>query len=139
MKGDGTAGEALARAAAQTGKLSADGWSAVLFALQESGRLKAGLELAEAALREQPGSAQLLNTRGVVKQLSGDAAGARKDYEAAVKADPANFSAMMNLGAALAAAGEREKAAELYGRAARTAAPGEQKINAERAAAASLE
>jgi len=72
----------------------------------------------------------------VVKQLSGDAAGARKDYEAAVKADPANFSAMMNLGAALEAAGEKEKASELYGSAARAAAPGEQKTNAESALAA---
>lgn len=139
MKGEGDPAETLARAAAQAGKLSEDGWSAALFALQESGRLKAGLELAEAALREHPGSAQLLNTRGVIKQLSGNAAGARKDYEAAVKADPANFSALMNLGAALEAAGEKEKAAAIYGGAARTAAPGEQKINAERAAAASRE
>ena len=136
VKGDGASAEILARAAAQAGGLSEDAWSAALFALQESGRLEAGLELAGAALREHPGSAQLLNTRGVVKQLSGDAAGARKDYEAAVKADPANFSAMMNLGAALEAAGEKEKAAELYGSAAMAAAPGEQKVNAESALAA---
>ena len=71
MKGDGAAVEALARAAAQTGKLSEDGWSAALFALQQSGRFKAGLELAEPALREHPGSALLLNTRGVARQLSG--------------------------------------------------------------------
>lgn len=136
MKGDGASAEVLARAAAQAGGLGEDAWSAALFALQESGRLKAGLELAGAALREHPGSAQLLNTRGALKQLSGDPAGAGKDYEAALKADPANFSALMNLGAALEAAGEKEKAAELYGGAARAAAPGERKADAERALAA---
>lgn len=136
MKGEGEKAEELARAAARAGKLDEDGWSAALFALQESGRLKAGLELAEAALREHPGSAQLLNTRGVLKQLSGNAAGARKDYEAAVKADSSNFSALMNLGAALEAAGEKEKAAAIYSRAAAAAEPGEQKLNAELAFAA---
>lgn len=136
LKGGGEEAEKLARAAALTGGLDEAGWSVALFALQRAGRYKAQLELAELALRAHPGSAQLFNNRGVAKHLVGDAAGARKDFEAAVKAEPANFSALMNLGAVLEAAGEKEKAAAIYGGAARTASPGEQKINVERAFAA---
>ncbi len=132
QKGDFPAAETLARAAARAGKLTETGWSAALFALQSAGRHKAGLETAELALSEHPGSAQLLNDRGVEKLLSGDATGAREDFEAAVRAEPANFSALMNLGAALEAAAEKRKAAEIYGSAALTAPPGPGKLAAER-------
>lgn len=129
LKGGGEEAEKLARAAARG--LSEAGWSTALFALQRSGRHKAQLELAEAALLEHPGSAQLLNNRGVAKHLSGDSAGARKDFEAAAEADPANFSALMNLGAALKSAAENKKAAEAYSGAVRAARTDQQRAEAE--------
>lgn len=135
LKGDGEAAEKLARAAAQAGGLSEAGWSAALFALQRSERHQAQLELAEASLREHPGSAQLLNNRGVARHLTGDADGARKDFEAAVGAEPASFSALMNLGAALENSAESERSAETYAGAVRAARTEQQRAEAERALA----
>ena len=135
LKGDGATAESLARAAARAGGLTELGWNTAMLALQESKRYQAELELAELALREHPGSAQLMNNRGVTKHLAGDAAGARKDFEAAVRTEPSNGSALMNLGAALEAASEKAKAAEIYRRAAKTAGSGPLKPEAERALA----
>ena len=134
-KGDPAVAATLARAAAKAGKLGELGWNTAMLALQESGNYKAELELAELALREHPDSSQLMNNRGVTRHLSGDAAGARLDFEAAVRAQPGNVSALMNLGAVLEAAGEKEKAREIYGKAASGARSAQQKVEAGRALA----
>lgn len=123
----------LARAAALTNKLDKNGWSLALLAAQEAGDYKTGLEIAGLALRQNPGSSLLLNDRGVLRSLSGDATGAGKDFEAAVAADSLNFSALMNLGASLERAAEKEKAAQAYGRALGAARPGTEKLDAEQA------
>ncbi len=133
QKGGKKEAVALARAAALTNKLDKNGWSLALLAAQEAGDYKTGLEIAGLALRENPGSSLLLNDRGVLRSLSGDAAGAGKDFEAAVSADPSNFSALMNLGATLERAAEKEKAAGTYARALRAARPGTEKRDAEQA------
>jgi len=134
MKGDRETAESLALAAAKAGNLSEAGWSEALFALQEAGKPAAELAVADLALKEHPGSTQLLNNRGAAKHLAGDPAGARKDFEAAVRTDPSNFSALMNLGASLEASSEKGKAAEAYNRAVR-AASGPRELEAKRALA----
>ena len=123
----------LALAAARTNKLDKNGWSLALLAAQEAGDYKAGLEIAGLALRQNPGSSLLLNDRGVLLSLSGDAAGAAKDFEAAVKAEPSNFSALMNLGASLERAADKKGAAEAYDRALKAARPGREAKDAEQA------
>ncbi len=112
----GVAGEAarLAASAVKTGRLGLDGWSLLLLALQEIRDYRGGIEAADAALREHPGASQLLNNRGVLKHLAGDLPGAVIDFKAAAWADPMNFSAHMNLGAAQERAGDRAGAAGAY-------------------------
>ncbi|MDD2805225.1 MAG: hypothetical protein PHV33_06690 [Elusimicrobiales bacterium] len=133
-RGKKTEALALAAEAARNGALGEAGWQRVLLAAQLAGDYAAGLGFAGRALREHPGSPELLNARGMLKKLSGDAAGARADFEAAAR-DGISFSALMNLGLELEAAGESSRAAQAYGRAA-AAAPGPQAGQAAQAAAA---
>jgi hypothetical protein len=135
-KGGGEETRRLAGAAVKAGRLGEDGWSLLLLALQEAGDYLGGVAAADAALREHPGSSQLLNNRGVMNHLAGNSTVAIKDFKAAVSADMMNFSAQMNLGAALERAGERAAAAKAYSFAVIAAGGSEQdRQNAARAGA----
>lgn len=120
-RGNKPAALELAAEAARRGGLGEAGWQRLLLAAQYAQDYKAGLGWAERALKEQPGSAELRNARGMLKKFSGDNAGARADFAAAA-AGGKNFSALMNYGAELEAAGEKEKAAGAF-RLAAAAAP----------------
>lgn len=120
-RGDKAEALELAAEAARRGGLGEEGWQRLLLAAQYAQDYKAGLGWAESALKEQPGSAELRNARGMLKKFSGDNAGARADFAAAAS-DGKNFSALMNHGAELEAAGEKEKAAGAF-RLAAAAAP----------------
>ena len=133
-RGDGPAAVRLARAAAAAGGMGEQGWAETLHALQEAKAYSEGLAAASLALREHPGSSMLLNNRGVLRSLSGDAAGALADFEAAA-AGPENFSALMNLGAALEHSGNRAAAERAYERAGRAAFSDRGRIDAGRALA----
>lgn len=134
-RGDSPAAVRLARAAAAAGRLGEQGWAETLHALQEAKAYGEGLAAAARALREHPRSSMLLNNRGVLRSLSGDGPGALKDFEAAAAAGPENFSALMNLGAALENSGNRAAAAQAYGRAERAAFSDSGRLDAGRALA----
>jgi tetratricopeptide (TPR) repeat protein len=65
----------------------------------------------------RPGAARLLSAllekRGLARAVAGDAASARPDLEAAVRLDPGNASARLNLAVVLAQEGDRDRAATL--------------------------
>lgn len=134
-RGKGAEALALAAEAARRPGLDEKGWGLVLLAAQMAGDYKAGLTFAAKALRAHPGAPELLNASGMLKKLSGDGAGARADFEAAAK-DGTSFSALMNLGLELQAAGEAERAGLAYAKAAVAAPDGAARAAAENAAAA---
>ncbi len=59
----------------------------------------------------------LLEKRGLARILAGDAVGARPDLEEAVRVDPPNASALLNLAVVLAEGGEKDRARSLARRA----------------------
>lgn len=113
-RGDKEKALELARAAAR-GPLREEGWNKLFLVFQAAGEYGEGISTAGRALKEYPKSPLLLNARGVLRSLSGDEAGARKDLSAALEADPGNFQAVMSLGALLERAGRKEEAKDLYG------------------------
>jgi len=64
-----------------------------------------------------PALSERLGKRGVARALAGDTAGSRSDLEAAVRIDPSNAAACLNLAAVLAAEGETDRARALARRA----------------------
>lgn len=135
-RGDKAAALELAAEAARRGGLGEEGWQRLLLAAQYAQDYKAGLGWAERALKEHPGSAELRNALGMLKKFSGDSAGARADFAAAA-ANGKCFSALMNYGAELEAAGEKEKAAGAFRLAAAAAPEKAAREAAEQAAARS--
>lgn len=122
VRGDEEKALELARAAAAR-PLPEAGWRLALQAFQYAGEYGEGAAAAGRALSANPGSPSLLNARGVLRSLAGDAAGARADFEAALSVSPGYFPAMMGLGLLMEEAGEREKAAGLYRGAVEKAGP----------------
>ncbi|HBE88834.1 MAG TPA: hypothetical protein DDW67_06800 [Elusimicrobia bacterium] len=122
-RGEKAAALELARAASR-GPLSEAGWQLAMQAFQSAGAYGEGISAAGAALSAWPDSAALLNSRGVLRSLSGDDAGARADFGRALEKNPAYFPALMGLGAIMERGGETEKAAELYRSALKNAGPG---------------
>jgi hypothetical protein len=112
----------LARAAAAR-PLTEAGWQLALQVFQSAGEYVEGAAAAGRALSASPGSPSLLNSRGVLRSLAGDAAGARADFEAALRARPGYFPALMGLGLLMERAGEKERAAGLYRDAVEKAGP----------------
>ncbi|OGR76986.1 MAG: hypothetical protein A2X32_06810 [Elusimicrobia bacterium GWC2_64_44] len=133
-RGEKEAALALASEAARLGNLGEAGWQRALLAAQICGAYQDGLGFAARALREHPGAPELLNARGMLKKLSGDAAAARADFEAAA-AGGTSFSALMNYAAELEAAGEKARAADAYDRAAAAAPEAAARLAAQAAAA----
>ncbi|HEY7509297.1 MAG TPA: tetratricopeptide repeat protein [Vicinamibacteria bacterium] len=78
--------------------------------LEQSGRWPEAARHYEAALRQRPRSAPLLNNLGALRQAMGDPDEARRLFREAVHAQPDHASARYNLGNALAAAGRFEEA-----------------------------
>ena len=65
----------------------------------------------------RPFLSSLLEKRGLARILAGDGAGARPDLEEAVRLDPPNASALLNLAVVLAEGGEKDRARSLARRA----------------------
>ncbi len=59
---------------------------------------KAALAHVEESIRIEPDNAEALNSRGYIRQQSGDNAGARRDYEESIRLNPGFASPRNNLG-----------------------------------------
>lgn len=99
-------------------------WFRVGQAEAQAGRFDAAIDALGKSLAVDAGQpetekvlAAAFEKRGLGRALAGDAAGARADFEEAVKRDAANASARLNLAAVLAEEGDLERARALAGRA----------------------
>jgi len=84
---------------------------------QDLGDYAKALRLLDGLCASSPGDAGLLSDRGVARSLGGDAAGAARDFEAALARDPRLASAYLSLGALYRAQRRDADARALYARA----------------------
>ena len=81
---------------------------------QELGRYSEALSALNKALKEDPGNARLLNSRGVVLRFLEKDGAAETDFRQALRFSPSFADARLNLAALAAARGEENEARRLY-------------------------